>query len=215
MTRLALQPLSGEETAWLAAAMVGAERFPPEVQRLIADKAEGNPFFIEEVTKCLLETGALVRAGDGFALGRPASEIVVPDTIHGLIMARIDRLGDGPKRAIQVASVIGREFAVRLLQRAAGLGEGLERLMGEHRSLELIYGCTHVAVEATGVYWRPVWNEGRGQLLLANAAHVRVVPGRKSDVNDATWLADLLAHGPIRASFVPPQPTHATETPAA
>jgi transposase len=70
------------------------------------------------------------------------------------------------------------------------------------------HGCTHVGMEATGVYWRPVWHvlEGRSQLLLANAAHVRAVPGRKSDVNDATWLADLLAHGLIRASFVPPPP---------
>lgn len=69
-------------------------------------------------------------------------------------------------------------------------------------------GCTHAAMEATGVYWKPVWHmlEGRVELLLANAAHVRNVPGRKSDVNDARWLADLLAHGLIRASFVPPTP---------
>lgn len=69
-------------------------------------------------------------------------------------------------------------------------------------------GCTHVAMEATGVYWKPVWYilEGRFELLLANAAHIKGVPGRKSDVNDATWIADLLAHGLIRASFVPPLP---------
>ena len=68
--------------------------------------------------------------------------------------------------------------------------------------------CTHVAMEATGVYWKPVWHilEGRFGLILANAAHIKGVPGRKSDVNDATWIADLLAHGLIRASFVPPQP---------
>ena len=66
--------------------------------------------------------------------------------------------------------------------------------------------CTHVAMEATGVYWKPVWHilDGRFALILANAAHVKTVPGRKSDVNDATWLADLLAHGLIRPSFVPP-----------
>src|SRR5262245_66058394 len=66
--------------------------------------------------------------------------------------------------------------------------------------------CTHVAIEATGVYWKPVWHilDGRFALILANAAHVKTVPGRKSDVNDASWLADLLAHGLIRASFVPP-----------
>src|SRR5215468_8149767 len=67
-------------------------------------------------------------------------------------------------------------------------------------------GCTHVAMEATGVYWKPVWHilsDGDVTLVLANAAHVKNVPGRKTDVNDATWLADLLAHGLIRGSFVP------------
>jgi transposase len=61
-------------------------------------------------------------------------------------------------------------------------------------------------MEATGVYWKPVWHvlEGHFELVLANAAHVKNVPGRKTDVNDAMWLADLLAHGLIRASFVPP-----------
>lgn len=68
------------------------------------------------------------------------------------------------------------------------------------------YGVQHVAMEATGVYWKPVWHvlEGHFELVLANAAHVKNVPGRKTDVNDAMWLADLLAHGLIRASFVPP-----------
>ena len=68
-------------------------------------------------------------------------------------------------------------------------------------------GCTQVAMEATGVCWKPVWqvlSDGPFQLVLANAAHVKNVPGRKTDVNDATWLAELLAHGLIRASFVPP-----------
>jgi transposase len=67
-------------------------------------------------------------------------------------------------------------------------------------------GITHVAMEATGIYWKPIWHilEGRFELVLANAAHIRNVPGRKSDVNDAVWISDLLAHGLIRASFVPP-----------
>jgi transposase len=68
--------------------------------------------------------------------------------------------------------------------------------------------CTHVAMEATGVYWKPVWHilEENFELVLANAQHIRNVPGRKTDVNDATWIADLLAHGLIRSSFVPPTP---------
>jgi transposase len=71
-------------------------------------------------------------------------------------------------------------------------------------------GVTHIAMEATGVYWKPVWHilsDGEFELVLANAAHVKNVPGRKTDVNDAAWLADLMAHGLIRASFVPDEPT--------
>jgi transposase len=70
------------------------------------------------------------------------------------------------------------------------------------------HGITHAVMEATGVYWRPVWHilVGNFELTLANAAHVKNLPGRKSDVKDAIWLADLLAHGLIRGSFVPPQP---------
>ncbi len=71
-------------------------------------------------------------------------------------------------------------------------------------------GCTHIVMEATGIYWRPVWHilsDGDFELILANAAHVKNVPGRKTDVNDATWLADLMAHGLVRASFVPDEQT--------
>src|ERR1700751_295829 len=67
-------------------------------------------------------------------------------------------------------------------------------------------GCTHVAMEATGVYWKPVWNilsDGAFELILANAAHIKNVPGRKTDMNDAMWIPDLVACGVLKASFVP------------
>jgi transposase len=79
---------------------------------------------------------------------------------------------------------------------------GLEALLAWLEEM----GCTHVAMEATGIYWRPVWNilaAGEFALVLANAAHIKNVPGRKTDMNDAMWIADLLACGLIRASFVP------------
>src|SRR5215208_4448411 len=73
------------------------------------------------------------------------------------------------------------------------------------------HGVTCIAMEATGVYWKPVWAvlAGDFERVLANAHHVKAVPGRKTDVNDATWLADLLAHGLIRPSFVPTMPEQA------
>ena len=80
--------------------------------------------------------------------------------------------------------------------------EGLSALLGWLTQSR----CTHVAMEATGVFWKPVWNilsDGDFALILANAAHIKQVPGRKTDINDAMWIADLLACGLIKASFVP------------
>jgi transposase len=69
-------------------------------------------------------------------------------------------------------------------------------------------GCTHVAMESTGVYWRPVYNvlEGQCELLVVNAQHIKAVPGRKTDVKDAAWIAALLRHGLLRGSFIPSKP---------
>src|ERR1700730_10758016 len=68
-------------------------------------------------------------------------------------------------------------------------------------------GCTHVAMESTGVYWKPIFAliEGNFEILVVNAQHMKAVPGRKTDVKDAEWIADLLQHGLLKASFIPPQ----------
>jgi len=69
-------------------------------------------------------------------------------------------------------------------------------------------GCTHVAMESTGVYWKPIFNllEGQFEVILANAQHLKAVPGHKTDIKDAEWIADLLQHGLLRPSFIPPAP---------
>jgi len=72
----------------------------------------------------------------------------------------------------------------------------------------LSQGCTHVAIEGTGVYWKPVYNlfEGHIEVLVVNAQHIKAVPGRKTDTKDAEWIANLLQHGLLRASFIPSAP---------
>lgn len=105
---------------------------------------------------------------------------------------------------VACARIQARAYAKHLKAEFATTTSGLLALadwLEEHQ-------CSHVAMEATGVYWKPVWHvlEGRFELLLVNPMHARNVPGRKSDMNDAHWLADLVAHGLIRASFVPPAP---------
>src|SRR5918912_3098990 len=70
------------------------------------------------------------------------------------------------------------------------------------------HGVSHVAMEATGVYWKPIYNllEARFTLMLANAQHIKAVPGRKTDVKDCEWIADLLRHGLLQARCVPDRP---------
>jgi transposase len=98
--------------------------------------------------------------------------------------------------------VVKRSKATHEVRRFAATTRGLLELAEWVQASE----CSHVAMEATGVYWKPVWHvlEEHAELVLANAAHIKNVPGRKSDVNDAVWIADLLAHGLIQPSMVPP-----------
>jgi DNA-binding NtrC family response regulator/tetratricopeptide (TPR) repeat protein len=138
-SRLNLSALSGSETGDVAEAVLGVDTLPADVRALISRKAEGNPFFIEEITASLLEDGTLQRADGKVELTRDMSELDVPDTIQDVLIARIDRLAEQSRNAIQVASVIGREFALRLLERITEAGEGLQSQVEELRTLELIY----------------------------------------------------------------------------
>ena len=139
LTQLGLRTLSEREAARVAEAVFGTSGLPPELEELIFRKAEGNPFYVEEVTKALVETGAVRRVNGHHVLARPIQDVDVPDTVQGVIMARLDRLDDDPKRAIQTASVIGREFTLRLLERTAALPDASGDSVRELRSLELIF----------------------------------------------------------------------------
>jgi len=139
-TSISLTSLGEGEAMAVARGVLGAGELPREVTAALMDKAEGVPLFIEEVAKTLLDIGVLRREGDRVTFVKsPGGAISVPGTIHDIIMARLDRLGEEGKRAVQLASVIGREFLVRLLRRVAGMSEQLDGLLRELQSLELIY----------------------------------------------------------------------------
>ena len=141
-TRMVLGALSSEASIEMTEAMLVTDGLPEELKALIARKAEGNPFFVEEVVKSLLELQALRRAGGGYVLAKPIEEIVVPDTIQDVIMARIDRLEEAPKRIAQLASVIGREFTHRLLERLSDVGSRTQEALRQLKAIELIYEKT-------------------------------------------------------------------------
>jgi hypothetical protein len=134
-----LTTLGENETAAVARSVLGAAELPRELLDALKQKAEGVPLFIEEVAKTLLDLGVVRREGDRLVLVSGPETIDVPETIHDIIMARLDRLGDEGKRAVQLASVIGRQFLVRLLSRVSGMSQDLDGLLRELQSLELIY----------------------------------------------------------------------------
>jgi class 3 adenylate cyclase/tetratricopeptide (TPR) repeat protein len=138
-TRIALNTLSTAHSIEMAQGMLLTERLPEALKALIVRKAEGNPFFVEEVVKSLLEVGALRPAGEGYVLAKRLDEIFVPDTIQDVITARIDRLEEAQKRTLQLASVIGREFTRRLLDRLAEVRARTEEVLRELKAIELIY----------------------------------------------------------------------------
>ncbi len=114
-TELSLSPLSGEESRELVANLLAIESLPAAVRDFILDKAEGNPFFVEEVVRMLISRGAIERQGERWVATAKVDEVEIPDTLQGLLLARIDRLPDDARRALRVASVIGRQFPVSVL----------------------------------------------------------------------------------------------------
>jgi len=107
------------------------------------------------------------------------------------------------KRAVQVCLLLSLPSG-RVRQEQRAFGTATEDLLSLLDWL-VRAGCTHVAMESTGVYWKPVYNllEGQVEVLVVNAQHIKAVPGRKTDVNDAAWIAGLLRHGLLRPSFIP------------
>jgi class 3 adenylate cyclase/pimeloyl-ACP methyl ester carboxylesterase len=142
ITDIPVQRLRTAQSENLVKSVLSSENIPRQLQELVIKKAEGNPLFIEELCRSLIEDGTLQRSGNGYELKKPLDKITIPGTIQDVIMARIDRLPVEAKEALQVASVIGREFTVRMLERVSGLSQSLKQTLGELRAIELIYEKT-------------------------------------------------------------------------
>jgi len=137
--RIGLDQLTSESSAELVQAILEGAEVEPELKELILSRAAGNPLFMEEFTHTLLENGSVELRGNRYVLSGGPSDIRVPDTIQGIIAARMDRLEDSLKRIMQVASVIGTEFAFRILQAITGMREELKSHLLNLQGLEFIY----------------------------------------------------------------------------
>jgi predicted ATPase len=113
---LHLSPLTEGDSQQLVSNLLEVGALPEQARRLILSKAEGNPFYVEEVIRMLIDRGGLRREDERWVVARDLQEIEIPDTLQGVIMARIDRLPADAKHTLQVASVIGRRFPVKVLE---------------------------------------------------------------------------------------------------
>ncbi len=138
-TKIGLDQLGTDSSSELVKAILEEGEAAPELRQLILNRAAGNPLFMEEFTHTLLENGSIERKDEKYVLSGKASDIQVPDTIQGIIAARMDRLEDNLKRTMQVASVIGRDFAFRILQTITGMREELKSYLLNLQGLEFIY----------------------------------------------------------------------------
>lgn len=122
LTELTLNPLSDADSRQLVSNLLEIESLPDNIRTIILRKAEGNPFFVEEVIRMLIDRGAIVKKGESWAAGKEIETVEIPDNLQGLLLARIDRLPEETKRTLRVASVIGRQFSVRVLEQVLARG---------------------------------------------------------------------------------------------
>jgi class 3 adenylate cyclase/tetratricopeptide (TPR) repeat protein len=137
-TRVVPSSLSVEESGRMAEAILASEVLPEALRAIVGTRAEGNPFYVEELVRSLEESGSLRREQGRLVLAQPASELPIPDSIHDVIAARIDRLAEAPKHTLQLAAVIGREFTRRLVDRLVEIRDRSGELLRELTALELI-----------------------------------------------------------------------------
>jgi class 3 adenylate cyclase/tetratricopeptide (TPR) repeat protein len=164
-TQIALDLLGEHEIEELVAARLGSRHLPSDLVRIVREKAEGNPLFVEEITTSLLERGMLVRR-NGEILWEGGTLVELPATIQDIIRARIDRLEEPVKRTVQTAAVIGREFGLRLLTRISEVAAEVQCHLDTLTHAELIHE-TRFFPELEYIFKHAVTRDVAYQSLLA------------------------------------------------
>jgi len=138
-TAITLKPLTPRQSQQMVESLLDIHDLPEATKAVILAHAEGNPFFVEEVVRLLIERGVIYRADDRWHARESIGDLTVPDTIKSVILSRIDRLQGDVKYVLQCAAVIGRVFQRRLLEYLSGQSEALEKHLGRLEEHELIY----------------------------------------------------------------------------
>jgi len=136
---LGLETLSEKSSGLLVRNILGGVELDPELEKVIVAKTGGNPFFVEEMVRELMERKDLIREGDRYISRQPIDRLDIPGTVQGVLAARMDRLSEDLKRTMQVASVIGRDFAYKILRSIMELGDELRSHLTNLVGIEVLY----------------------------------------------------------------------------
>jgi len=139
LRQISLRRLSDDQQNQFIRLLLPDHRLPTDFLQMLFNKAEGNPLYLEEIVKSLLGTDIIIKDEHGYKLTKQIKEIDIPDSIQEIVLARVDRLKDQSKLTLQTASVIGREFTLKMLAKKETLERQLKRHVGELRKLELIH----------------------------------------------------------------------------
>ncbi len=175
---IALEGLDADATAELAARLIGAEALPPELVARLPDSTEGNPLFVRELMRMLVDDGVIERGDDGWQLTIDADAVEVPPTIQSLLAARLDRMPEAERRLVELASVVGPEFPVGAVAAIAPSGQDVVAL---RRTLDVLR--RRELVEATTTYWgdEPVFRFHH--VLIRDAAYRRLLKRVRADLH--------------------------------
>jgi len=138
-TELHLRELTSQQSRRLVESLLTIDSLPGSVKDLILDKSRGNPFFVEEVVRALVESGMVYQEGETWKAKEGIETLAVPESVQSVILSRVDRLDEGLKRVLQSASVIGRLFRRRLLEHTSKEGGRIEQALWDLEDRRLIY----------------------------------------------------------------------------
>jgi class 3 adenylate cyclase len=202
LTEVALTPLTPADTERLTGNLLHVRDLPERLARQVLERSEGNPFFLEEILRTLIERGTLAREGDRWVAREDPERIAMPDTLRGVIAARIDVLPSPAKIALQRASVVGRFFGYRVLQSLGEVADGLDRALALLLRAELVrewarlpereYLFKHALTQEAA--YASLLGEDRRRLHRQVAEYLEGSLGVASEEHSA-----LLAHHSLRA----------------
>jgi len=168
LTEIFLGPLTSKASRDLIEKLLGGNYLPEKLSEEILGKAEGNPFFLEEVLRSLIERGVLICGEDGWSVSSLSETVRVPDTLQGVLLSRLDRLSDDLKRLIQKAAVIGRVFLYRVLEQMAGEEGSIDIRLASLEASDLVHERSRLP-EIEYIFKHALTQEVAYQTLLAPA----------------------------------------------